>query len=54
MTEIIIACAGLVIVGISIWTTWRNRSKTVAEKIQDTAEDLEAAAHIADRLRKKR
>lgn len=54
MTEIIIACAGLVVIGISIWTTWRNRTKTTAEKIQETAENLEEAVHIADDFRKKR
>lgn len=54
MTEIIIACVGLVIIGSSIWMTWRSRTKTTAEKIQETAENLEEAVHIAENLRKKR
>lgn len=54
MTEIIIACAGLVLIGVSIWTTWRSRTKTTAEKIRETSEDLEEAVHIAENLRKRR
>lgn len=54
MTEIIIACVGLVIIGSSIWMTWRSRTKTTAEKVQETGEDLEAAIQIAKDLRKKR
>lgn len=54
MTELIIACVGLVVIGISLWTTWRSRTKTTAEKIQETAENLEEAVKIAENLRKKR
>lgn len=53
-SEIIIACLGLVIIGSSLWMTWRSRTKTTAQKVQETAEDLEAAIQIAKDLRKKR
>jgi len=52
--EIIIACVGLVIIGSSLWMTWRSRTKTTAQKVQETAEDLEAALQLAKNLRKKR